>query len=503
MFTVLQQGVTPEVESGLLAISVIIAYFAVVIGIGLYYFKQSRESTSDFWIAGGKIKTYTQVFAFYAVLASAGSFFGIGGFAYAFGASFGMVVTVAVAAGGLFTMIFLAGPIRRAGVYTVPAYLEMRYQSKRVRLIGALIFAIAAWAYIIPQLTAGGITMDFVLPQLGYDLGVFVAAVGFALYVALGGMWAVTWTDFIQGIMMVVLSFLPIPLILLEFGGVGGTMSAALAVDTGFAGSNQPWMTHLGIGLVWVLGVLSLPQFGQRILSSESDKAARRGFMWMVPMYIITFGLSAFIVAAGAIAVEPNLANPDYFYYAILSEYFGPIIQGLGAAGLLAAIMSTTDALLVALSASISHDIPETLDWGLSDRQELLIGQAVIWGGALTTAGVALDPPGLIAEMTTLVTGGLASGLFPAVAVGTWWKRANEWGAIAAMITGFLVYGTLLFGDVMEPLFAEALIAVPVGLLVFFGVSLATRRPTGEELVGFQTFHSDSISPDSGVTGDD
>jgi len=67
-------------------------------------------------------------------------------------------------------MIFLAGPIRRAGVYTVPAYLQMRYQSRRVRLVGALIFAIAAWAYMIPQLTAGGITVDFVLPQLGYEI---------------------------------------------------------------------------------------------------------------------------------------------------------------------------------------------------------------------------------------------------------------------------------------------------------------------------------------------
>ncbi|WP_336346067.1 sodium:solute symporter family protein [Halalkalicoccus ordinarius] len=499
----LQNGVTPEVESGLTAIAVIIAYFAVVVGIGVYYYKRSRSSTSDFWIAGGQIKTYVQVFTFYAVLASAGSFFGIGGFAYSFGASFAMLLTVAVAAGGLFTMIFLAGPIRRAGVYTVPAYLQMRYQSKRVRLVGAIIFAVAAWAYTIPQLTAGGITMGFVLPQLGYQLGVAVAAVGFALYVALGGMWAVTWTDFIQGIMMVALSLIPLPVILLEFGGVGGTLSAAIASDSGFAGSTESWVTHLGISLVWILGVLSLPQFGQRILSSESDKAARRGFMWMVPLYILTFGLSSFIVAGGAMAVEPNLANPDFFYYLVLDEFFGPLVQGLGAAALLAAIMSTTDALLIALSASLSHDIPETMGWGLSNRQELLVGQAVIWGGALTTALVALDPPGLIATMTTLVTGGLASGLFPAIAVGTWWKRANEWGAISAMIVGFIAYGVLLFGEFLGPLFAEALIAVPIGLLTFFGVSLATRRPTGDELIGFQTFHSDSISPESGVPGDD
>ncbi|MCH7660980.1 MAG: sodium:solute symporter family protein [Euryarchaeota archaeon] len=495
--------VTPEVSSGPTAIAVLLGYFVLVIGIGLYFYKRSRRSTGDFWVAGGQIKTYTQVFAYYAVLASAGSFFGFGGFAYASGAAWAMVVLVAVTAGALFTMIFLAGPIRRAGVYTVPDYLRMRYQSDRVRLVGALIFAACAWAYIIPQLTAGGITMDFVLPQLGYGIGVIVAAIVFALYVSLGGMWAVTWTDFVQGIMMFVLALLPVPLILMDFGSVGGTLSAALANDPEFAASQMPGLSHIGVSLAWIFGALALPQFGQRLLASESDRTARRGFMWMMGLYVLSFGVSIYIVAAAAMATEPNLANPDYFYYAVLVEYTSPIVQGIGAAGLLAAIMSTTDALLVALSASISHDIPETLDMELSEERELLIGQVVIWVGALTTAVVATDPPGIIAEMTTFVTGALASGLFPAIAIGTWWKRANEWGALAAMITGFVAYGVLLFGGVMAAPFTEALVAVPLGILVFVGVSLATRRPTGEELIGMQTFHSDSVSPSSELSGDD
>lgn len=495
--------VTPEVSSGPTAVAVLLGYFVLVIAIGLYFYRRSRRSTGDFWIAGGQIKTYTQVFAYYAVLASAGSFFGFGGFAYASGAAWSMVVLVAVTAGGLFTMIFLAGPIRRAGVYTVPDYLRMRYQSTRVRLVGALIFAICAWAYIIPQLVAGGITMDFVLPQLGYGIGVLVAAVVFALYVSLGGMWAVTWTDFVQGIMMFVFAILPAPLILLDLGGVGGTLSAAMANEPEFAATQMPGLSHIGVSLAWILGTLALPQFGQRLLASESDRAARRGFMWMMGLYVLSFGVSIYIVAAAAMAIEPNLANPDYFYYMVLTEYTGPIVQGVGAAGLLAAIMSTTDALLVALSASVSHDIPRTIDRELTERQELLVGQAVIWVGALTTAVVAFDPPGIVAELTTFVTGALASGLFPAIAIGTWWKRANEWGAIAAMIAGFVAYGVLLLGGIMEAPFTEALVAVPLGILVFVGVSLGTRRPTGDELVGMQTFHSDSISPSSEAPSDD
>ncbi|WP_129113480.1 sodium:solute symporter family protein [Halegenticoccus tardaugens] len=495
--------VTPEVSSGFEAIVVVFLYFLLVVGIGGFFFSRSRESTADFWIAGGKIPEWMQAICYYAVLASAGSFFGIGGFAYEFGAAFAVLVTTAVASGGLFLMIFLAAPIRRAGVYTVPNYLELRYDSKRVRLVAALIFAIGAWAYLVPQLTAGGITMNFVLPQIGYEVGVVIAALVFALYVSLGGMWAVTWTDFIQGIMMVLLTLLPVPLILLEFGGVGGTISSALANDPEFASSNMPGLSHIGVALVWILGTLSLPQLGQRVLASDSDRTARRSIMWTIFLYITTFSVSAFVVAGAAMATEPNLSTGDHFYYAVLAEFFGPLVQGLGAAGLLAAVMSTTDALLVALSASVSHDLPRIFDVDLTERQETTLGVSVIWLGAASATVIAFDPPGIIATMTTLVTGGLASGLFPALAVGTWWKRANEWGAIAAMIVGFLAYGFLLFGGVMEAPFSEALVAVPLGLVVYVAVSLGTRRPTGDELAGFQSFHSEAVESRPRTVGDD
>ncbi|MFC7157172.1 sodium:solute symporter [Halomarina halobia] len=485
----LQDGVTPEVSSGPLAIGIVLAYFAVVIGIGVYFYRKSRESTADFWIAGGSIPLWVQVFAVLSVTASAGSFFGYGGFAYAFGAAFAEFVLVAVAAGGLFMMIFIAAPIRRSGVYTVPDYLRQRYQSSNVRLLAAIIFTIAAWAYLIPQMTAGGITIDFVIPQLSYELGVLVGAIVFALYVSLGGMWAVTWTDFFQGIMMFVLTILPVPLVWAQLG-VTGTLDAAMQIDPAFGSTSAPGLMHLGIGLVWILAFLALPQMGQRVLASDSDRTARRSFMYMNILYIFSFTLSIFWVAGAAKVLEPNLANPDYFYYEVLSSYFGPVVQGLGAAGLLSAVMSTTDALLVALSASVSHDIPQSLGFDLDERRETLLGVGVTWAGALTAAVVAFNPPAIIGLMTTLVAGGAASGLFPALGLGTWWKRGNSYGAMASMIVGFGTYGVLLFGNVMPVPYTESLVAIPLGLLTYIGVSLATRRPTGEELAGFMEFHS-------------
>lgn len=399
-------------------------------------------------------------------------------------------------------MIFIAAPIRRSGVYTVPDYMNRRYQSSNVRLVAAIIFAIAAAAYLVPQLTAGGITIDFVLPQLSYNAGVLVAAIVFALYVSLGGMWAVTWTDFFQGIMMFFLTLLPVPFVWMQMG-VTGTLNQAMAVDPGFGSTKAPGLMHLGLGLVWILAFLALPQMGQRVLASDSDRTARRSIMYMNVLYIFSFTLSIFWVAGAAKAIEPNLANPDYFYYEVLSTYFGPLVQGLGAAGLLSAVMSTTDALLVALSASVSHDIPKSIGFDLSERQETLLGVGVTWIGALGAAVIAFNPPAIIGLMTTLVAGGAASGLFPALAIGTWWKRGNSTGAIASMIVGFLTYGVLLFGDVMATPYTEALVAVPLGLITYIAVSLVTRRPTGEELAGFQEFHSHQSFVESEAGADD
>jgi len=145
-------------------------------------------------------------------------------------------------------------------------------------------------------------------------------------------------------------------------------------------------------------------------------------------LYISAFSLSAFFVAGAAMALEPNLATADHFYYAVLTEYTGPVVQGLGAAGLLAAVMSSTDALLVALSASVSHDIPNSLNMNPSEKMETRLGSVIVWVGALSAGVVAFNPPGIIGIMTTLVAGFAASGLFPALAIGTWWKRANAKG---------------------------------------------------------------------------
>jgi Na+/proline symporter len=493
----LQNGVTPEVADSVTAVAVVVAYFLLMIGIGVLFVKRAHASTADFWIAGGAVSLRVQVFAFFAAVVSGGTFFGIGGMAYGFGLGAMAVFLSAILGGLVFMMIFVAAPMRRAGVYTVPDYLKLRYNSNAVRIVAALLFATFSWAYLIPQLTAAGITIDFVLPNVGYGAGVFIATVVFALYVSVGGMWAVTWTDFIQGVIVMFVAVAPVPFIIWDLGA-GGSISAAIANDPGFGGTTAPGLFLVGLAVTWVLAPLGLPYFGQRILSSDTDRVARRSIMWVSVVYLIVFTLMGVFVSAGAMAIEPNLADADYFYYAVLAEYAGPIIQGFGAAALFAAVMSTTDALLIALSASLGHDIPETMGIDLDERKETWLGAIITWTGAITAAWVALSPPSIIALMITLVAGAAASGLFPAMAIGTWWKRANAYGAIAAMLAGTLTYGGLLAFDVMAVENAEVLVSVPVGIAALVIGSYATARPGPKELRNFQKFHEKK--PDQSIT---
>jgi len=123
-------------------------------------------------------------------------------------------------------------------------------------------------------------------------------------------MWAITWTDSVQGSMIILLAILPLPIIFADFS-IGGVLSAALAADPWFGGMKVPGLMHLGLMAIWMFAPLGLPYFGQRILSSDSNRTTRVSIMWMNAIYFIVFLLGMIFISAAAVAIEPNLANSD------------------------------------------------------------------------------------------------------------------------------------------------------------------------------------------------
>ncbi len=166
------------------------------------------------------------------------------------------------------------------------------------------------------------------------------------------------------------------------------------------------------------------------------------------------------------------------------------VISGLVAAGGLAAALSTADGLLLTISNGLSHDIYfKTVDPKASTQKRVTISKLLLLVVALLAAYAASLKPGDILSMVGAAFSLAASALFPALVLGVFWKRANQQGAIAGMVTGFAVcvYYMIhtypaLGGSALNQWFGIAPISagvfgVPAGFIAILAVSLLTPAP--------------------------
>ena len=230
---------------------IVMLYLLFMIGIGLYFYKRARSSSSDYYTAGSNINTFVGAFAIAAAVASSSSLMGAVGsgvtlglpyfFAYAFGA-IGILP---------FAMFLISGQVRRAGVKTMPDFFDQRF-GRSVQILSAIIVVLAMTFYMVPQLTASGLIGSYVL-GIDYIWAVIILGLGFTIYAALGGMWAITYTDLFQGAIMLLGVMVLAMFILFDHSGVFTLLSDALAVDPNFGDVTQPWMAYFGLFIAFLV----------------------------------------------------------------------------------------------------------------------------------------------------------------------------------------------------------------------------------------------------------
>src|SRR5699024_192017 len=238
----------------------------------------------------------------------------------------------------------------------LPEFFNQRF-GKPVQIVSAVIVVIGMTFYMVPQLTASGLIGSHVL-GIDYKTAVVVLGLGFTLYAALGGMWAITYTDLIQGSVMLIGIVILAVFIMVDHNGVVSLINDAMAVDPAFGDITQPWMSYFGlfIAFLW-FGIIS-PSVVMRNFASRDARTARRSAMWACLLYLTLFIAGFFVTAAGAsMGIVDSLNNTDMIFVSVIEQYLPSILGGIMLAGLMSAIMSSADAMLLAISAGIAHDI--------------------------------------------------------------------------------------------------------------------------------------------------
>jgi SSS family transporter len=467
-----------------MTIAFFLLYFVVVFAIGVWSMRLTRDE-SDYWIAGGKLGWLLGGATIAATHVSAGSFIGTIGVIYTAGWSFAWIV-LSIPLAYWFMAAVLAPRFTRTRELTVSAFLQSRYESLALRRLSAFIILVGIVVYIQAQIVASGLVGNIVF-GISREWAMVAFTIVMLAYTAMGGLFAVVYTDFFQMVIMVAGVALALPIAVHQLGGFDAlfTYVSAVKPETFTWGSFPP--IHLfTMGIAFTLGTVATPEKLVRLYSMKDMRHLRRGALFAL-IAATGMNLTIFVIALTAIVLFPNLPTGDLAMPLVARAVLPPLLGALLLAAIASAIMSTVAALMLVAGSALARDLYGTYRPASSERERILVGRVgvVLVGVApllLILSGVGRGE--LVQFIVLLYTAIMASSFFVPVVLGVYWSRATKAGALAAMAGGVLTcFGWKIFGQAsIDPVLPGLL----VSLLLFVGVSLLTAPPSETAFAPFR-----------------
>jgi Na+/proline symporter len=468
-----------------------LAYLAGCILVGLLASRTAAGSRDEYWVAGRRIGTAVNSLAIMAALASGGSIIGVMGLTYAQGIPASLALFTGAIIGFPLASVLVAGPLRRFGRFTITDFLRFRYPHHAVGLVVPILIVVSFTVYIVAQMKAAGITAA-VLLGMEYEVALTLATLVFILYVSIGGMIAVTWTDVFQGALMLLVVLGAAATLIWQAGSPAAILRDATAAAPALGTlRDQPLGSYLGSFVIWATAIPIIPHIVMRVFTARDARGARLSLNIAMMMYAVMILAGVMAIAPMGRMMFPDLADADLVFLRVMEASFPPIFRGLAVAAVMAAVMSTTDALLLACSSAIAHDLLGarlTRRFGATTPHWVAVAAA--WVVGLTAMGLAYSPPALISQFYTAAIGLLTAGLFVPTIAGLWWKRANLAGGLASLIAGPAIYLVVHFTPGAPPLSA-ILVALPASALAMWAGATFGRAPAPAILDRIAHLHRD------------
>ncbi|MGF1551927.1 MAG: sodium:solute symporter [Paracoccaceae bacterium] len=425
-------------------------YFAAVFGVAWFVTRrETTRATAENYFLGGRDSGWFVIGAsLFASNIGSEHLVGLAGSGAAGGVAVGqfeiMASLILLLLGWLFVPFYL-----RSGVFTMPEFLERRYDASARWYLAVISIVGYVLTKISVTIAAGGIVFT-TLMGIGFWTGAAIVVIATGVYTIFGGLRAVLYTDLLQAIVLIVGSIAVTILGLQAVGGWSGMIAAAepgtFSVWKPIDDPDFPW-TGILLGAP-ILGVWywCTDQFiVQRVLSATNRDVARRGAIFggilkVLPLFI--FVIPGVIAAQLASQGAMTLDNPDGALPALIGELLPVGIRGLVVAGLLAALMSSLSSVFNSCSTLITWDIYRKMRPNASERSLVRVGQ--ISTGVLVILGLAWIPMmDLISDQLYKYLQSVQAYIAPPIAavflIGVFWSRVNSAGAIAALVAGFVL----------------------------------------------------------------
>ncbi|XKF67472.1 sodium/proline symporter PutP [Virgibacillus necropolis] len=429
-------------------ISQLTAIIIYLIGMGVIGVIATRMTSNlnDFVLGGRRLRGEVAALSAGASDMSGWLMLGLPGAVYVSGMG-GAWIAIGLATGAYLNWQFVAKPFR---VYTevandsitVPDYFENRFRdkSKLLRVVSAIVILVFFTFYTSSSLVGGAILLESSF-GMDYTLALWIGCGVILSYTLFGGFLAASWTDFVQGILML-LALIVVPIVVIyELGGWNETLQIIGEIDPSYlditAGATIISVVSL---LAWGLGYFGQPHIIVRFMgvksTKEIPKARLVGMTWMV---ISLFG-AIFIGFTGIAYFEVTgapLENSETVFIMLTQVLFNPWVAGFLLAAILAAIMSTVDSQLIVASSALAQDFYKQLfRRNATRKEEMLVGRIACLVIAIIAIFLGYDQDSKVLELVSYAWAGFGAAFGPLIVLSLFWKRMTRNGALAGMIVG-------------------------------------------------------------------
>ena len=433
-------------------------YLFSLIGIGLAgRFARKENTMADFYLAGRGMGVFVLFLTLYATQYSGNTLIGFTGQAYREGFTALVTVTFMTVIIGAY-LIFAPKLYRLSKEHnyiTVGDFIQHRFQSTTLTVTITIIAIIALGNYILTNLKAiGFIIVAATGGQVSFAQGIIVLSLIMVIYETLGGMRSVAWTDMIQGVLLLFGVFFIFITIQSEYGGLVKMSEQIKNIRPDFW---QPpdwegkrlWLSTI---IIVFFGISVYPHAIQRIYAARDERTLRRSFQIMIFMPLVTTLFMIIVGIVGAAQI-PGLdrQGSEQITLLLLNDLAQKIpaiswllVIFLSAA--VAAIMSTVDSALLAISSLVTQDLYGKVKPGSSQSHLTGVGKIVSWIIMAGVVWLAIALPQTIWRLFEIKLE-LLCQIAPAIFLGIHLKSLSAKSILAGILLGTSVALFIMIGN--------------------------------------------------------
>jgi len=500
-----------------LDIAVIVAFFAINLGIGLYFARGSGKSVGEFFLSGRSAPWWLTGVSMVATTFAVDTPLAVTGFVAKNGIA-GNWLWWNMAASGILTVFFFAALWRRSGVLTDVEFIELRYGGKpaaALRGVRAVYQGVIVNTIIMGWVNLAMVKILSLTLHVPTYLALYVCLGLTALYVTIGGFWSILVTDFLQFIVKMTMAIVLAVVAVAAVGGIGPLRAGLAALDAQRGGASILAFTPSGdaswmpittflvfIGVSWWASSYPGAEPGggsyiaQRILASRTEKDAVYATLFfnvahyaLRPWPWILVALAALVLYPHGVVGVDGKVDPELGYVKTLVDHLPPALRGLMLAGFLAAYMSTIGTQLNLGASYLTNDLYRRfIVRGADERHYVVISRVMTVVAVVLAAVVTLFMTSVGEAWKYMLT--LTAGVGLVMILRWYWWRINAWTEISALaasaIVGTWCYSSgIVAGDDPNATAKRLLITVAATTLVWLVVTFITKPESEETLSRF------------------